>query len=324
MTARRSRNAKKTSFLQAKLKLAHHRHTGHLIHHRHTSHGALMSITLATGLMLIFATHGLVASADSTQSGSLSLSGKVKLPPPSEPAVILSPKEGQVFTSLPIIISGSCQVNDFVQIYSNHKVLGSAACIRGEFGLKIDLFSGKNTLTVRTLDSTLQFGPDSAHVSVAYTPKTGSTASGLPQLLISLDLGEPTTSLHNDYPISINIEGGQAPYAISVQWGDGNQNVAPRAVAGNFSLSHSYSSSNVYSILVSATDNLGNKATTEAAVLVGGPALTVSNFGGSSKQTRSALDIVWPVYGISLAGLGLFWLGTKYELIKLSKFLIRK
>jgi hypothetical protein len=316
----------KKTWLHRRLKLSHHRHTGRLLSHEHTSHGALMVITLAVGAMLVFATNSLVASADTLQSGSsLTLTGKVRLLPPSEKAVILTPKEGDVFTNAPIIISGTCQLNDFVQIYRNHKAIDALICIRGQFGTQVDLVAGKNTFTVRTLDYTFQFGPDSDHVNVTYNPKpkTGVNAN-LGQLLVSLEASDIATPENQSYSLNLSVEGGQAPYAINVRWGDGSQESVPVASAGNFSLKHKYSAGNIYSILISATDSLGNKATTESVVLVGGPALATTGPGGTTGTTRSVLDIVWPVYVVSLVGLTIFWLGEKYELARLHRAMKHK
>src|SRR5437868_4110172 len=103
--------------LHQRLKLAPWRHSGQLLPHKHTSHGVLLVIIVAVGIMLAIATKALQVSAGTlSQQGDITVSGTVPGPPPSQPAVILVPKNGQVFNTSPIDVSGTCPANVVVEI----------------------------------------------------------------------------------------------------------------------------------------------------------------------------------------------------------------
>lgn len=314
--------AKKQGWIHKKLKLSQHRHTGRVLAHQHTSHGALMAIVLAAGIILVFATQGLVASAD-TQTGDINFSGKVYQLPPSQKAVILYPAFGQIFTTNPITVSGTCQPNDFVQIYRNHKAVDSAACIRGQFGVLIDLVPGKNNLVIRTLDNLFQFGPNSDAVNVYYNPVY--IVPSVPQLLITPNANQFGYSVGQPYELKLTIAGGVAPYATNIRWGDGLQDIIPTAQVGEFSVTHKYNRPGQFDVIINATDSKQQKAYAQTSVLVGGPSGASLTQSGINQLPKSLVDVVWPVYLITAVAVTLFWLGERYELAWLQKRgLIRK
>src|SRR4051812_4814653 len=104
------------SLLHRKLKLSHHRHSGKRLPHAHTSWGLLMVFMLATVLISLFATKVALAD-DIVQSGNMKVNARVPGPAPSSPAVIETPQDGQIFTTSPITVSGTCPANTAVQIY---------------------------------------------------------------------------------------------------------------------------------------------------------------------------------------------------------------
>lgn len=316
--------AHKKSWLHKRLKLSHHKHTGKMLAVEHTSRGVLVAIMLVTGVFTGVATHGLAVSAD-TQSGEVKVSGTVKLLPPSQRAVILKPTFGQTFTNSPIIVSGTCQVNDFVQIYRNHKAVDAVACIRGEFGATVDLVPGKNNFVIRTLDITFQFGPNSEALNVYYYPPAGAKQGGR-GLQVTTDSAPFGYTIGQDFYIKVIIEGGIGPYATSITWGDGKQDIFPANSAGQQTFSHSYQRADTFDINVAVKDSVGDSAGAETGVLVGGPSIASTKIGGSSSPPKSLVDIVWPIYLVSLTAITLFWLGEHFELalIKKTGLLIRK
>lgn len=287
----------------------------------HTSRGVLLAIMLITGVMVALATHGLRTTAyEQVGTGDVQLSGLVKQIPPSEPAVILKPYFGQVFTSSPIIVSGTCQLNKFVQIYRNHKAVDAVACIRGEFAASVDLVLGKNNFVIRTLDNLFQFGPNSEAVNAFYNPPSApgprQGGDGL-QVTIQSDMFGFTVG--QLFKLKATIEGGISPYAISIKWGDGGEDVVPVTAAGSVDFSHRYNRSDIYSIQVNVKDTKGNTAASETALLVGGPTISDTSSGGFLSPQKGFVDLVWPIYAISVTAVALFWLGEHFELALLRR-----
>ncbi len=312
---------KKQSLLHKKLHLSHKKHTGKMLAVEHTSRGVLVVIMFVTGVIVAIATHQLKANAYiQTGQGSVQLGGLVKQIPPSQPAVILKPYFGQVFTTSPIVVSGTCQLNKFVQIYRNHKAVDAVACIRGEFAATVDLVPGKNNFVIRTLDNLFQFGPNSEAVNAFYNPPSSAGprrgGDGL-EVTISSDMAGFATNQRFD--LTATIEGGIAPYALNINWGDGGQDYVPVASAGSVSFTHKYNHSDIFQIKVNVKDAKGNTAGAETAVLIGGSTITGTSTGRFLSPPKSLVDLIWPIYAVSITAVTLFWLGERFEFVLLKR-----
>ncbi len=102
------------------------------------------------------------------------------------------------------------------------------------------------------------------------------------------------------------------PYAVGVDWGDGNTDLISLAAKGTFEFKHTYSKPGHYTVIITATDSAGRKAYLQLVVVVNGEA------GPAAVTNRSFFDggilfILWPLYVLILAMLTSFWLGEKYE-----------
>ncbi len=105
---------------------------------------ALKVVSIVMILCPIFT---LPASAlQNPQSNSLGIEGSVQGPAPTVAATIGVPTNGQVFTSTPITVSGLCPNGLLIKIFSNNVFVGAVECSSGSYSLKVDLFSGTNSL----------------------------------------------------------------------------------------------------------------------------------------------------------------------------------
>jgi hypothetical protein len=258
------------------------------------------------------------------QQGSAGLQGTVPTPPPSVAPTIAVPKNGDVFTKLPITVSGLCTSDLLIKLFSNNVFVGSALCINGSYSLQIDLFEGRNDLIARIFDSLDQPGPDSNVVTVTYN--SGQAVNIGTQLLTLSSIyarrgANPGDTLN--WPIVIN--GGTGPYAISVDWGDGKPaSLQSEPFAGTFNISHVYDTAGTYVVIVRATDKNGLTAFLQLVGQANG-AITQSNQEGQDGLVVFKTAVVWVPAAISIPLIiTTFWLGRRYEQDRLRKQLERK
>lgn len=166
-------------------RLISHNHTGKLLHHRHTSHLALVGILVFLGFFLL-ANQSVVRAEDS--SSSVLVGVIVTGPAPAIGATILSPVNGETFTSEgKIKISGSCEKNSFVIIRDNELTVGSTYCTdAGVFDLNIQLHTGKNILSALNYDNLNQVGPVTSTVEVILA--SGNVSNGAEEEYVSSNL----------------------------------------------------------------------------------------------------------------------------------------
>ncbi len=254
-----------------------------------------------------------VLAAD--QAGSIGIEGTVSAPPPSVAAIISIPGNGQTFTSLPINVSGICSGNDLlVKIYKNGVFAGSVQCSNGSFGLKIDLFSGKNDLVARVYDNLDQAGPDSNTVSVTYNDETGANPA-TSQVVLSSNYAKRGAPPRQKFSWPLTVSGGEGPYAVSVDWGDGGSSLLTVKTVGEFSIEHAYQAAGVYKVAVKAVDSAGRTAFLQITGFGSGAAQqTASQNGNQSASSSVVYRVLWWVYVIFFALLlSTFWLGRRYE-----------
>jgi hypothetical protein len=313
-----------------RLKISHHKHTGKLIHHEHTSYSVLAVLILFVGVVLSFSTVSLstaqayVTQSDNTpyagpSAGSIGLTGAVPSKPPTTGAVITSPTNGQHFTTTPITVSGTCPDGLLIEIFKNDIFGGSTFCDGGKFSLQIDLLYGQNVLTAQVYDALNQSGPVSAPVTVFYDSTLGQ-GSGL----ANLDFGSAQLLLNSDAvyrgvfpnePMTFNLTilGGQAPYAVNIDWGDSTNSLVPRGSSGTFSTPHTYKKGGVYYISVKATDNEGRVAFLTVVAIVNGQPDPAAATTGSKPASPSILFELWPLYLTLIVLVSSFYMGERHE-----------
>ena len=309
------------------LKLSHHRHSGRVLPHHHTSYAGISLVMLVMGLFMLGISVGASANnpgpatpAVNPQDGAIGFVGVVPGPPPSVAPTILSPRDGQVFTSVPVTISGTCQSGLLVSISSQDVFVGSTTCdSHGAYNLLIDLFAGVNRLVARHVDSLGQTSPDSNAVTVNYHPPSFNSGGKVtPQLFIQSDAAVLGGSPGQAINWKVSIVGGTAPYAVSFDWGDGKSDLVSRSQSGPVSASHAYSQPGTYQVLIRVTDANNNAAFIQVVTVVNGPVAATAS-GSSNTSLKAGVLLAWPIY--VLAGLLVltFWLGERREIFKFER-----
>lgn len=267
--------------------------------------------------MAVIAIAAVPASALTQQSGSVGVEGTIPGAAPSQAPTISVPKNGQGFSTLPVNVAGLCQSGLLVEIFKNNVFAGSVQCSVGSYSVPIDLFSGTNDLIARQYDALNQASPDSATVTVTFNnalPGTGSLVSITTQY--SKRGADPGSVL--TWPITVS--GGNAPYAVSVDWGD---KTAPELIslpgAGNFNIQHTYALAGTYNVTIEVTDLNGNSAFLQV-VGVGngatqqGATASGSNTSGNSSTKPQKVVVWWPYIVLFLLAISTFWLGEQHQL----------
>lgn len=303
-----------------KYKLGHHGHSGRLRPHEYTSYGPLALLLLVVGLALLGAT---VSASPGPDSSSVALTGTMPAPPPKTAATIVSPANGQHFSTSPISVSGSCPENTLVEIYKNDIFAGSTPCSSsGDYSFQIDLLLGQNVLIAKVYDALNQPGPDSAPVTVFYDAVPAQSASITPlnfggsQLLLNTNAVYRGVFPDHELSVPISILGGTPPYALNIQWGDSTNSVISRSDNLTFNATHTYHRAGTYAVTIQATDAQGRVAFLSVTVIVNGqPAAVAGGTSGTTKTTTIFVKILvlWPLYVAAVAAVTSFWLGERRE-----------
>jgi hypothetical protein len=282
---------------------------------------------IAAGLACAFLAIAQPASAQipppGPQGGTSGVQGTVQTPPPTTAATIGSPTNGQIFTSMPITVSGLCPNGLLVKIFANNVFVGSAMCSNGSYILQVNLLDGRNDIVARVFDPLDQPGPDSNIVTVTYINDQFRT-TGVPLLTLTSIYARRGANPGEELLWPITISGGTPPYAISVDWGDGKgDNLYSQEFSGTFNIRHVYESAGIYVVVVRATDKNGQTAFLQLVGQANG-SVTQSNTdnGGSSVITRTVVLWIPAAIAIPLIFFS-FWLGRRYELAALRRHLER-
>ena len=264
-----------------------------------------------------------------TESGSVGLEGRISAPPPSTPATISFPRDGAVISDQPVTVTGICPVGLLVKVFKNNVFSGSVQCVNGSFSIQIDLFSGVNELVARVYDDLDQAGPDSNIVRVT-SPNAVNNIGAKISLTSSFAKRGANPGEKLSWPITLT--GGNGPYAISVDWGDGKTpDIISQTFPGTFNIEHQYDTPGVYNIIVRATDKDGNVAFLQLVGVGNGPLSQTTGTGGngsgsgneagqSNDAGKQQVKILWQPAAISIPLIfSTFYLGRKYELFTLRK-----
>jgi len=252
------------------------------------------------------------------------IQGKVQTPPPKNAASIATPASGQSFSTMPITVAGLCTTDLLVKVFANNVFVGSALCKNGSYSLQVDLFDGRNDVVARIFDSLDQPGPDSNVVTLTYN---NNNFAGTSVALLSLTSPYARRGANPGEQLSwpIVISGGTAPYALSVDWGDGKgASLYSEPFASAVNIDHVYNSAGVYVVIVKATDKNGQTAFLQ---LVGQANGAIGNSTtGDSKNfavlATTQTKVSWiPVVISAFLMFFAFWLGRRYELTELRKHL---
>lgn len=310
-------------------RLSSNYHSGRLLPHHHTSYGVLALVLVIFGFLLLQITKVQAL----TESGSISLSGIVYGPPPTIPATILSPTDGESFSVSTITVSGSCGPGLLVKIWRNSILAGSTVCgLDGTFSLQISLTPGTNVLRARNYDFQDQVGPDSPDVTVFYkitqlalAPTTPQAPAPSTSFIITSPYVHKVTTPNTSLDWPFEIIGGLPPYAVLIDWGDGETSLISIKDPGKFVAKHIYRKSGTYKIRLKATDAAGNLVFFEVvAQATGTEALPQITQKPRFYDQIWPLILTWPLYIFLALLMVSFWLGEKYSQRKIFGLLKQK
>lgn len=251
---------------------------------------------------------------ENPQSGAVGMQGSITAPPPGQAATISVPGNGQVFENIPITVSGLCPSGTLIKVFKNNIFAGSVQCADGSYSIEIDLFIGENEIVARVFDDLDQEGPVSTTIIVQFNSPGGGAIS---RPTLSSNFAKRGANPQQTLTWPISLSGGQGPYALSVDWGDGSSpDLFSQEFPGTFDIEHIYDRPGVYNIVIKATDANGNPAFLQLVGVANGPlsqvdAPAASEDGIFSGQTR----ILWQPAAILIPFIiSTFWLGKKYQM----------
>jgi hypothetical protein len=182
----------------------------------------------------------------------------------------------------------------------------------------VNLFSGTNTITVIDYDSLSQAGPTSNAVTVTYNNAQFSQFGT--HLTLSSSYAEKGAAPGSQISWPILLSGGTAPYAISVDWGDGSSSeLISQSLTGTFNISHTYNVAGVYTVIVKATDKNGEEAFLQLVGQATGAVQHNDKSSGTNQIIQKKVEW-WPALFILPAVIAAFWLGYKYGTAQFKKY----
>lgn len=260
------------------------------------------------------------AQFENPQTGGIGLQGQISAPAPTTAPTISTPTSGQVLTTIPQEVRGLCTNGLLVKLFKNNVFSGSAVCQNGSYSILIDLFTGANELVARHYDDLDQAGPDSNVVSVIFNDS--SRRVGVTERIIMTSVfARKGTNPGQELVWPLTISGGKAPYAISVDWGEGDINdVYVISSPGEFKIKHTYKQAGIYRVLIKATDSEGNVGFLQITVVVNGE--TNSNQSNLTNKENmcvdSSKDNFWQSLIITIPLMILsFYLGKNYAVSRI-------
>ena len=265
-----------------------------------------------------------IAAAQSIPTGNpgndgIGMEGRIQQPPPTDAPTISLPAEGTVFQEIPVTVTGLCTTDLLVRVFKNNVFGGSVMCENGSYELQIDLFPGPNELYARQYDGLDQASPESNRVNVTYAIDVplvpGSPDQVAQRITLTTNFARRGVNPGQELAWPMTISGGQAPYAVSINWGDGKDELLTRDAAGTWDIKHTYERPGVYKIIVKATDANGQSAFLQVVAIVNGETdvSTASNDQGGA--TVIYTKVLWqPALIIFPLLLSSFWLGKRYQL----------
>ncbi len=289
-----------------------------------------VSFVVAAFFLVLGANGANAAPSDPVQSGSVGLTGTISAPPPTQGANISFPTNGQEFSKVPIIMTGTCPDALLVKVFKNNVFAGSVQCVSGSFSLQTDLFVGSNDLVARVYDALDQPGPDSNVVTVTFQ----DTTEGAPtRVTLTSNYAKRGAFPHEVLIWPVILSGGTGPYAFSTDWGDGSEaDILSQPFPGNVDLQHTYQEPGVFNIIVKVVDTNGTTAFLQLVGVANGPLSQTTGqagggtnsdgtpvSGGSSFSTTKTKVIWWPATVIVPFIVSTFWLGKRYMVHILKK-----
>lgn len=251
-------------------------------------------ITRISALSLTFV-FTMLSLSSTLYADSYSVSASVDFPAPQQAAVIDPNLDASTVQTALLSVTGTCEVlqpNAVITIMRNGSVAGSTNCTNsGTFHVNITLREGSNQLIARSASVSALYGPDSQPVVVTLNlppppppvtqpeptvvpepdvatqqPETSTDVvidnqaidEGVRQNLTAIPT-QPFTAMKEDNvtTISFVVDGGRAPYDITVNWGDGTTDTMTVQKPDTYTFKHTYKNAGTYHVNGQVRDVLG-------------------------------------------------------------------
>lgn len=310
------------------------------VHHRVFLHPVTVFILLCIGVSIVNMTYR-------AHAGQYTITAKVSAPALTDAATLDSPNNGDVFTSSPISVKGTCPNDSYVVLYRNASLSGVAFCSAlNTYEIQTSLYLNGNILKVQAFNLTDDAGPITPEITVTYNPPiiitslTPSTTVTGPQ-----QTGDNTATIPDSLPVitivytyheyatdrafewAIDIAGGTSPYQINTHWGDGTSTLQTALTAQSLMISHQYSKTGIYIIKVNLIDASGKQNMLQLVAIIKEKSSHISvtnslnNDGNTSLLSsglvllaRNWLVLVWGSYATVLLMAISFWLGEQQKI----------
>jgi hypothetical protein len=306
------------------LKLQHHKHTGKKLTYHHTSYRGITAVLLFAFVSMF--------SINRANAATYQVNAKVSAPIPTQAAVITTPTTNTTSSESTAVVSGTCEAmtpNIFVIIERNNTAIGSAPCEGGSFNLNVTLLSGLNSLVPRSVNITDDYGPNGSAVNITYNPPSNSSptpsspttntedepddAQGIGLFIESAQKSIVFTPKKR-FSLNVTISGGVAPYELSVQWGDDDEDTLLLKDSTEQTLFHEYPNTSNRVVRLQATDKAGQVAVLELAAISLQPAPALSldalaNGSGAAAliDTKSKAMLALSAVAVLVTGV---WIGS--------------
>lgn len=258
------------------------------------------------------------AAFAATQQGAVGIQGTIPGNPPTRGATIAVPGNGSVFGNIPITVSGLCPAGLLVKVFANNVFMGATTCTGGNYSVQIDLFSGRNDLVARVYDALDQAGPDSNQVSVTFNDAQFQQFGE--HVIISSAYAQRGTPPGTELQWPISISNGTAPYALSVDWGDGTAaDLISLSGEGPVTLKHKYRTAGIYKVIIKVTDKNGQSAFLQVVGQATGAIQNVDKKGDKSTTIVERDVLWWPALIMIPLLFASFWAGRHYQVEVLKK-----
>jgi hypothetical protein len=260
-------------------------------------------------LVMLLSFTNTVHAATQTGVGNIDVSAVVSGPPPSTAPTIDSPTQGSNLDTRISTVSGGCVAGLVVRLFINNVNAGSAVCQPdGTWSLQATLFENRNDLVARQYDVLDQSSPPSETITVYYLPPSATPtipdATNTPpavgyQLVINYQYTVKSVFPDQTFALPVSFYGGVAPYAVSIDWGDGTNDIYSRPNTSEFVATHTYKSAGYKQPSVRVTDSTRDTAFLQFVVLVNGKLNPI--FGQLLSKELAILPIGWRLGVVAVA-----------------------